>query len=95
VALPFPASTRYNKGTPADNGKHKETPTAESTNRQTYYPTPERNPLMLHKNDFALEQLEERLEMLCIYVPYVATCYKKVWFVTIPYPCVKYYRLCF
>jgi hypothetical protein len=50
---------------------------------------------MLHKNDFALEQLEERLEMFCIYVPYVTTCYKKVWFITIAYPCVKYHRICF
>jgi hypothetical protein len=50
---------------------------------------------MLHKEDFAIEQLEERLEMLCLYIPYVGTCYKKVWFVTIPYPCVKYYRICF
>ncbi|MCB0124828.1 MAG: hypothetical protein KDE58_21380 [Caldilineaceae bacterium] len=52
-------------------------------------------PTMLNKNDFALEQLEDRLEMFCVYVPYVGTCYKKVWFVTIPYPCVKYYRICF
>ena len=50
---------------------------------------------MLHKNDFAVEQLESRLEQLfCIYVPYVGTCYKTVWFVTIPYPCIKYYRFC-
>ena len=51
--------------------------------------------IMLHKNDFAIEQLENRLETLCIYVPYIATCYKTVWFVRIPYPCVKYYRFCF
>lgn len=50
---------------------------------------------MLHKNDFAIEQLETRLETLCIYVPYVATCYKTVWFVRIPYPCIKFYRYCF
>ena len=50
---------------------------------------------MLHKNDFAIEQLEERLEMFCFYVPYVATCYKKVWIFTIAYPCIKYHRICF
>lgn len=44
---------------------------------------------------FALEQLEERNETFCIYVPYVSVCYKTVWFVRIPYPCVKYYWLCF
>ena len=49
---------------------------------------------MLHKQDFAVEQLETRLEQFCIYVPYVGTCYKCVWFVCIPYPCVKYYRFC-
>ncbi len=50
---------------------------------------------MLHKHDFAVEQLESRLEQFCIYVPYVSTCYKTVWFVKIPYPCIKYYRYCF
>ena len=45
---------------------------------------------MLHKNDFAIEQLENRLETLWIYVPYVTTCYKTVWFVRIPYPCLKW-----
>ena len=50
---------------------------------------------MLHNHDFALEQLEERLEMFCISVPYVSTCYTKVWGITIAYPCVKYYRICF
>ena len=50
---------------------------------------------MLHKNDFSLEQLEERLEMLCIYLPYVGVCYKKIWFVTIAYPCWKVRRICF
>lgn len=49
----------------------------------------------MSNNQFSLEQLENRLETLCIYVPYVSTCYKHVWFVTIPYPCVKYYRWCF
>ncbi len=55
---------------------------------------------MLHTNelnteDFAIEQLEERLEMFCLYLPYVGTCYKKVWFITIPYPCIKFRRICF
>ena len=50
---------------------------------------------MLHKNDFALEQLEQRLDTLCLYVPYIATCSKRVWFVTIYYPCVKYRWICF
>ena len=50
---------------------------------------------MLHTNDFAIEQLEERLEMFCITIRYVGTCYKRVWFVTIPYPCIKSYRFCF
>ena len=45
---------------------------------------------MLHKNDFALEQLEERLETLWIYVPYWATCTKRVWIFTIYYPCLKW-----
>jgi hypothetical protein len=44
---------------------------------------------------FAIEQLEDRLETFCIYIPYVGTCYTTVWFVRIPYPCVKYYRICF
>lgn len=50
---------------------------------------------MLQQNDFAIEQLETRLETFCIYVPYIGTCYKKVWFVTIPYPCTKFRRICF
>jgi hypothetical protein len=50
---------------------------------------------MSNNQHFAIEQLEARLETLCVYVPYIGTCYKKVWFVTIPYPCVKYYRICF
>ena len=50
---------------------------------------------MVNKNDFALEQLENRLEMFCIYVPYVGVCSKRVWFVTIYYPCVKYRWICF
>lgn len=51
--------------------------------------------IMLHKNDFALEQLENRLEMLCIYLPYIGTCYKTVWGFRIPYPCLKYRTFCF
>ena len=50
---------------------------------------------MLHNQEFAVEQLETRLEQFCITVPYIGTCYKHVWFVTIPYPCVKYYTYCF
>jgi hypothetical protein len=50
---------------------------------------------MNSEQTFAIEQLEERLETFCVYVPYVATCYKSVWFVRIPYPCIKYYRFCF
>lgn len=50
---------------------------------------------MLNHHDFASEELEARLELFCITVPYIGTCYKRVWFVTIPYPCVKYYTLCF
>jgi|GEM_PF-1054271 len=45
---------------------------------------------MVTKNDFALEQLENRLEMLWIYVPYVGTCSKKVLWWTVYYPCVKW-----
>ncbi|MEZ4734135.1 MAG: hypothetical protein R3E79_44140 [Caldilineaceae bacterium] len=50
---------------------------------------------MLHKNDFAVEQLETRLETLCIYVPYVGTCSKKILWVTVYYPCLKLRRFCF
>jgi hypothetical protein len=45
---------------------------------------------MLNKNDFALEQLESRLEMLWIYVPYVATCKTTILWVTVYYPCIKW-----
>ena len=50
---------------------------------------------MLNTQDFAIEQLESRLDLFCIYVPYVGVCYKKVWFVTIAYPCWKVGRICF
>jgi len=46
-------------------------------------------------NNFAIEPLEARLEQFCITVLYIGTCYKHVWFFTIPYPCVKYTTLCF
>ena len=46
---------------------------------------------MLHTNDFAIEQLETRLETLWVAVPYLTTCYKTVWFIRIPYPCIKWY----
>ena len=50
---------------------------------------------MLHKNDFALEQLENRLEMFCIIVPYIGTCSKRILWWTVYYPCVKYRWFCF
>ena len=45
---------------------------------------------MTENKEFALEQLEDRLEMFWVYVPYVGTCYKKIWFVTVAYPCIKW-----
>jgi len=33
---------------------------------------------MLHNQEFAIEQLETRLEQFCIYIPYIGTCYKHV-----------------
>lgn len=50
---------------------------------------------MVHKNDFALEQLENRLEMLCIYVPYIGVCSKKILWWTVYYPCWKVRVVCF
>ena len=50
---------------------------------------------MLHKNEFAIEQLEERLETICIYIPYVGVCSRKILWVTVYYPCVKYRVFCF
>jgi hypothetical protein len=50
---------------------------------------------MLHNQEFAVEKLESRLETFCFYIAYIGTCYKHVWIFTIPYPCVKYYRICF
>lgn len=49
---------------------------------------------MSNRQNFAIEQLEDRLETLCFYVPYVGVCYKRVWFVTIAYPCWKYRLFC-
>jgi len=46
-------------------------------------------------NNFASERLESRLEQLCITFPYIGTCYKTVWFIRIPYPCVKFTTFCF
>jgi len=80
----------YNRAIRADDNKHNRI--RKTINRQY---DKAKESIMLHKNDFALEQLETRLETLCIYVPYIATCYKTVWFVRIPYPCVEYYRFCF
>jgi len=51
--------------------------------------------IMVTKQDFALEQLENRLEMFCVYVPYIGTCSKKVLWWTVYYPCVKTRRICF
>lgn len=49
----------------------------------------------MNTNDFALEQLENRLETLCINGVYVSICYKYVWGIRIPYLCRKYYWVCF
>ena len=46
-------------------------------------------------NNFAVERLESRQEQFCVLIPYIGTCYKTVWFVRIPYPCLKYYWYCF
>lgn len=46
--------------------------------------------IMVTQNDFAMEQLENRLEMLWIYVPYIGTCSKKVLWWTVYYPCLKW-----
>ena len=45
---------------------------------------------MLNKNDFAIEQLENRLETLWIYVPYIGTCSQRVLWWTVYYPCLKW-----
>jgi len=50
---------------------------------------------MLHKNDFALEQLEERMETLCICVPYIGTCRRYILGWPFVYPCIKYRWICF
>ena len=50
---------------------------------------------MSNNREFALEQLESRMEMFCLYVPYVGTCSKKVLWWKIYYPCLKYRRICF
>lgn len=50
---------------------------------------------MLTQHDFALEPLEDRLETICVYVPYIALCYRPIFFGTIAYPCIKYHRICF
>ena len=49
----------------------------------------------MNTNDFAIEQLEERLEMFCITIRYLGTCYYSVWGIRIPYPCWKTTRICF
>ncbi|MEZ4705858.1 MAG: hypothetical protein R3A44_01550 [Caldilineaceae bacterium] len=36
-----------------------------------------------------MEQLEERANVLHLR-PYVAPCYKEIWFVTVAYPCVRH-----
>lgn len=46
---------------------------------------------MLNTQDFAIEALETRLETLWLYLPYLGTCSKKIWFVTVYYPCIKWH----
>ncbi|MFN8466654.1 MAG: hypothetical protein U0X20_13940 [Caldilineaceae bacterium] len=50
---------------------------------------------MNDNQNFAVEQLEDRLETFCIYIPYVGTCYVHLLFLRIPYPCIKIGRICF
>jgi hypothetical protein len=50
---------------------------------------------MLNQHDFSAEELEARLEMLCIPVPYLGVCYKKILWVSVPYPCWKLKYICF
>jgi hypothetical protein len=69
---------------------------SEACLRTRHASTPERHKKgQLPVKDFAITQLESRLEMFCIPVPYIGTCWKRVWFVWIPYPCVKYRWICF
>jgi hypothetical protein len=49
---------------------------------------------MNSEQTFAVEQLEDRLETLCVYFPYPSICHVRVWFIVIPYPCVKHARFC-
>jgi len=51
---------------------------------------------MLHNQDFAVEQLEARLEQLyCYYYWYVGICIKYVWGFPIPYLCWKVKLICY
>ncbi|MFN8466655.1 MAG: hypothetical protein U0X20_13945 [Caldilineaceae bacterium] len=45
---------------------------------------------MNDNQNFAIEQIEDRLETLWVLVPYVGTCYKCVWFVCFPFLCLKW-----
>lgn len=49
----------------------------------------------MNTHDFAIEQLEERLEMFCFTIRYLGTCYYTVWGIRIPYPCWRTTRICF
>ena len=49
-----------------------------------------------NNNEFALEQLETRLEQLyCYWSAYVGICSQHVWFVTVYYPCLKWRLVCY
>jgi hypothetical protein len=51
---------------------------------------------MLHNQDFAVEQLESRLEQLyCYWYWYAGVCYKSVWGFRIPYLCWKVRVICY
>lgn len=49
----------------------------------------------MSNNEFAVEQLEGRLETLCYYYWYVGICYKSVWGIRIPYFCWKVRIYCY
>lgn len=51
---------------------------------------------MVNNQDFAIEQLEDRLEQLyCYYYWYVGVCTKSVWGIKIPYLCWKVKLICY
>lgn len=49
---------------------------------------------MLHRQDFALEPLEMRLEQICYYYWYLGVCSVRVGWIKIPYPCWKVKLIC-